>query len=168
MLAAQGSPQSLAGNSLILHNAFLKKALLNMLKTLSLLILSSLALSACIDREQSDRRLALGCAAGAETFIAEGFEVKEIKDQKFRNDPALGEGYREVTLTVVETDGWHEGEETYQCIFAEESGLTGYRASLYQLRFRDEVYGKEGDKILGTLNDWLNLSDAVETKMSLR
>lgn len=141
-----------------------------MLKTIPLLALALILISGCVERGAADAKLTKGCAAGAETLLDEGFEIKETKAQKFQTPAGLGKGYREVILTVVESDGWHEGDKTYNCIFYEEFGPLNmsHRASIYQIRSGEEIYGKEGEKILGSLNDWLKLSEAVETKMNIR
>ena len=138
-----------------------------MLKTISLLTLSSLLLSGCVDRAMADAKLTKGCIAGAKTFIDEGFEIKEIKDKKYQNAPGLGKGHREVTITALESDGWYEGDETYQCIFYEEFSAfnIGHRASIYQIRAKERIYGKEGDKIHGSLNEWIKLSETIEDAM---
>ena len=140
-----------------------------MLKSLPFLILSLAILSGCVDRASADAKLARGCAAGAEIFLDEGFEIKEIKNKKYQDAPGLGRGYREVTLDVIESDGWYDGEETYQCIFVESTGLfnLSHTATIYQLRLSDdEVYGKEGDKIIGSFEDHLKLTETVEQGMN--
>jgi len=140
-----------------------------MLKTLPFLLLSLALLSGCVDRASADAKLARGCAAGAEIFLDEGFKIKEIKNKKFQDAPGLGRGYREVTLDVIESDGWYDGEKTYQCIFVESTGFLnmGHSATIYQLRLSDdEVYGKEGDKIIGSFEDHLKLTETVEQGMN--
>ena len=70
---------------------------------------------------------------------------------------------------MIESDGWYDGEETYQCIFVESTGLFNLRhtATIYQLRLSDdEVYGKEGDKIIGSFEDHLKLTETVEQGMN--
>lgn len=140
-----------------------------MLKTtIPFLLASALILSGCVDRAAADEKLAKGCAAGAEIFIDEGFEIKEILEKKFQDAPGLGKGYREVTLKVIESDGWYDGEETYQCIFVESTNPLGaHSATIYQLRLSDdEVYGKDGTKILGSFEDHLKLTETVEQGMN--
>ena len=139
-----------------------------MLKTLPLLLTSLIILSGCVDRAAADAKLARGCAAGAEIFLNEGFEIKEITEKKFQDAPSLGKGYREITLKAIESDGWYDGEETYQCIFIESTNLFGsHSATIYQLRLSDdEVYGKEGTKILGSFEDHLKLTETVEQSMN--
>lgn len=140
-----------------------------MLKSIPFLLLSLTLLSGCVDRVAADEKLARGCAAGAEIFIDEGFKIKEITNKKFQDAPGLGKGYREVTIDVIVSDSWYDGEETYQCIFVESVNLFGsHAATIYQLRLSDdEVYGKEGDKIIGTFKDHLKLTETVEQGMNL-
>ena len=139
-----------------------------MFKASPLLLLSLILLSGCVDRAAADAKLARGCAAGAEIFIDDGFEIKEIVSKKFQDAPGLGKGYREVTLNVIESDGWYDGEESYKCIFAETVNPFGsHQATIYQLRLSDdEVYGSDGDKILGTFDDHLKLTETVEQGMN--
>lgn len=139
-----------------------------MIKAIPLFLVSLIILSGCVDRAAADAKLARGCAAGAEIFIDEGFEIKQITNSKFKDSPGLGKGYREVTIDVMVTDSWYEGEETYQCIFVESIGIMGqHSATIYQLRLSDdEVYGKEGDKIIGSFQDHLKLTEVVEQGMN--
>ena len=143
--------------------------MISKIKTIPLLLLAvSVSLTGCVSREQADARLARGCLAGAEIFIEDGFKIGEIRDKTYRDAPGLGKGYREVTVKVLETDGWYENESDYQCIFAEEFsiGHLSHKASLYQLRIGEKVYGKEGDKILGSFQDHLKLTEAVDQAMN--
>ena len=140
-----------------------------MLKNIPLLTLSLLALTACIDRGEADAKLARGCAAGVELFLDEEYEIQKIVKSEFRESTTWGNGYREVDLTAMVSDGWHEGEETYYCTFAETAGpiLINYKATIYQLRMPDgTIIGKEGDKISGSYDDHLKLTETVEQGMN--
>lgn len=129
-----------------------------------------LALSGCISRAEADARLAIGCAAGVELFLPEGFEIKQIKDQIFRDDPEFGSGYREVRLFAVQSDGWYDDEKEFRCIFAEDMAPFGlsHTATIYQLQIDDEIYGKKDGKILGSFEDHLRLTETVEQNMNRR
>ncbi|MCB9978470.1 MAG: hypothetical protein H6862_02535 [Rhodospirillales bacterium] len=122
----------------------------------------SLPLAACVSRDQADARLARGCTAAAELFLPEGITLKTIKKRTFGpsdQDPSL----RNVTLTAVETDGWSDEEKEYRCTFAESFGFSGsYTAAIEQLRIGDNIYGKEKGKILGSFDDHLKLTEAVQ------
>lgn len=130
-------------------------------------LVSLLVLTGCVSREEADARLARGCAAGAELFLDEGYSIKTVKDKIFRDDPALGKGFREVRLFVVESDGWYDTDKEYKCVFAESMGMfgMGHNASIYQLKKDGNTYGKEGDKILGTFQEHLKLTEAVDRAM---
>jgi len=139
-----------------------------MFKTIPLSFAALILLSGCVDRAAADEKMAKGCAAGAEIFLDDGFEIKDITNKTFQDAPSLGKGYREVTLNVIESDGWYDGEKTYQCIFVESTNLFGsHTATIHQLRLSDEeIYGKQGDKILGTFKDHLKLTETVEQRMN--
>lgn len=121
---------------------------------------SALTLTSCMSREQADERLANACGSAAEAFIEEGFEIKEVKDRIFRDHPDLGKGFREVRLFVMEGDGWFSQEKEYRCIFSESLGFS-HDAVIYQLKLDSGTYGKDGDKILGTIEDHTKLGNAV-------
>lgn len=123
---------------------------------------SMLVLTGCVSREQADKRLENGCAAGAELFLGEGHKVKEIKDRQFRDDPALGKGYREVRLMIVDTDGWYDADKEIKCIFIENYNPLQHSATIYQLKMDEQIWGKEGNEILGTMEEHLKLTETVE------
>jgi hypothetical protein len=132
------------------------------------MIIPALALTGCVSREQADERLAHGCAAAAELFIAEGHTIKTITEKTFRDDPALGAGYRGVHLKAIESDGWADAEQDYKCIFIEDFGIfgTGHDAGIYQVVVGDNIYGKDGNEILGTFEEHLKLNETVDRAMS--
>lgn len=132
-----------------------------------LAVICLLLLTGCISREQADTRLANGCAAGAENFIEEGVKIKKIVKSSFSTSTELGEGYREIILDVVESDGWYETDNQYKCIFAEEFTPfnASHKASLYQIKVDDELYGKKGDEIIGSFQDHLKLTETVDRAM---
>lgn len=139
-----------------------------MKKTLLLLGVSALVLSGCVTREQADERIAKGCAAGVELFLAEGFKIKEIKEKLYNDSAEFGKGYRKVILKAVESDGWLDVDKQYECVFAEDFGLlnTGHRATIYQLKVNDQVYGNENGQIKGDFKDHLKLTETVEQAMN--
>ena len=125
-------------------------------------------LSSCVSREQADVRLARGCAAGAEVFLEEGLKIKTINSKTFGDNIALGKNYREVRLEVIETDDWYEADKTYKCIFVEYFAPFNLKhtATIYQLIMNGETYGKKGNEILGSFQDHLKLTEAVEQAMN--
>lgn len=130
--------------------------------------LAALALSGCVSREQADEKLALGCAAGAELFLPEGTAIKDITKKTFRDSAEFGSGFREVVLTVMESDGFYEAEQEYKCVFADSLAMfgMGHSASIHQLKVHDAVYGKEGDQILGTYDEHLKLTQTVDAALA--
>lgn len=131
-----------------------------------LIFVSALALTGCVSREDADKRLERGCAAGAELFVQEGNKIKEIKDRQFRDDPKLGKGYREVRLVVIDSDGWYDAEKEVKCVFVENYSPLGHSATIYQLKMDEKTWGKEDNKILGTMEEHLKLTETVEQGMN--
>jgi hypothetical protein len=137
-----------------------------MKKYLPLILISTLALTSCVERGAADERLARGCAAGIELFLIDGNKIKEVKTKAF-GEAAEGRGYRLVTLGYVESDGWADVDKTGVCIFAEEFGVFNmtHNASIYQVKVNDQTYGKEGNEILGSYDEILKLTETVERAM---
>ncbi len=132
--------------------------------TLPLILATALTLSACgVDRDVADQRLAKGCAAGAELYIDEGYQIKEIQKVQAKADDS-GIGDRKVQVTVIESDGWVTTDKQYVCIFTEKKGLLGgYSANLFQLNVNGQTFGKTADgNITGTFQDWTKLSETVD------
>lgn len=129
-----------------------------------LALVALLPLTACVDRAKADEKLARACAAGIEAFLPEDQKIKDIKERIFGESDTGGSGARYVTLKISETDGWADVDKEYRCIFQEDFGFLGmgYTAMLYQLRMDDKIYGKDGDKILGTYEEQLKLHEAVD------
>lgn len=124
------------------------------------------ALSGCVNREQADAILVKGCMAGVGSLLPEGETTGEIKDKSF-SPSSIGPGMRYVKITTTAADGWLEEANTFECIFDESFGLfnSNYVASIYQLRFGDQVYGKSGNEIQGSFDDFLKLTDAIRKAM---
>ena len=116
-----------------------------------------LLLSGCISREQADARIAKGCAAAVELFLDEGFTIKETKNKTYSTPTEFGTGYRQVTISAVETDNWLELDKEYRCIFAEEFGplKSSHNTTIYQVKVNDKTYGREGNKIITFRNHCL-------------
>lgn len=131
-------------------------------------LVALLPLTACIDRGKADEKLARACAAGVEAFLPEGSKIKEIRERIFGESDEGGSGARYVTLKLSETDGWADTDKEYRCIFQEDFGFLGmgYTAMLYQLRMDDKIYGKDGDKILGTYEEQLKLNEVVDKALN--
>ncbi len=133
-----------------------------------LFLVSVFLLSGCVSREQADARIERGCAAGAEIFLEEGHKIKQVKDRQFRDFPELGKGYREARLVIVDSDGWYDADKEIKCIFAENYNFMGHTATIYQLKMDERTWGKEGNEILGSMEEHLKLTEAVEQAMNRR
>ena len=131
-----------------------------------LILFCSLALTGCVSREQADEQLVKGCLAGVGALLPEGRTVGAIKDRKITESPE-GPDFRHIALTVAEADGWLENEVQYECIFQEAFGFlnASHTGSIYQIRFDNQVYGKSGNEILGTAEDFIKLNDAIRKAM---
>jgi len=123
--------------------------------------LSSLALSGCVDRQQADAKLDLGCQAVAMAVLPEGQTV-EIKSAE-HTPSTEAPGQRHVTLHAITKDGWAETETTYDCVFDEQFGFlsSSYTASFYSLKFNDQIYGQSGSEILGGPEVISKITDAL-------
>lgn len=140
-----------------------------MKKSSVFIVLSALALlTGCVSRQQADERLARGCAAGVEAFLADTYKIKEIKDKIFSKSEEEGNGFRDVTLKYVESDGWADVDKEARCTFAEEFGLFGmtHTANIYQVSVNGQVYGKKGGEIIGGYDEILKLTEKVDRAMN--
>lgn len=128
--------------------------------------ISILTLSGCVTREQADAKLAKGCAAGAEALLPEGGKVNNIIESTFGPSPE-GPGMRHVKIKTATMDGWLEEEKTYECIFEESFGIfkSNHTASIYQVRTGEQIYGKAGNEIKGSTEDFIRLTDAIRKAM---
>ncbi len=126
-----------------------------------------LLLTSCITREQADSRLALGCAAAVELFLDDNFTIKEIKKKVYSTPTEFGTGFRKVNLFAIESDNWLDIDKEYSCVFAEEFGFlqATHQTSIYQVKVNGKTYGREGDKILGSMEDHLRLEEVVDNAM---
>ena len=131
------------------------------------LLLSSFSLGACVNREQADARLKKGCTAAIEAFLTDGYSIKEVKSASYSEVPDRLDGDRKVSLTISESDGWYESERTYSCNFVEDLGIfnSSHKANIYQLDMHNKVYGKKDGQIVGGLNEWAKITDAVNDAM---
>ncbi|MDB5491239.1 MAG: putative lipoprotein [Micavibrio sp.] len=133
---------------------------------LSLLLLCALSLSGCVNRAQADTKLAKGCAAAAGALLPDGQTLGEVLEKKSTPSPE-GPNYRHMTIKVKQMDGWLEGDGTYECTFEEDFGFLNaqYTGSLYQLKIGEKTYGKAGNEVMGTAEDFLKITDAVRKAM---
>ncbi|MBX2833853.1 MAG: hypothetical protein KTR28_02670 [Micavibrio sp.] len=132
---------------------------------ITLLLLTTLTLSGCINREQADAKLAKACIAAATAMLEEDTEIMDIKDQTFSDTGILNGDYRYVSFTATEDDGWLKTEKSYRCAFHEEVGpfRSNYNAAIYRLKAGDAVYGMdENDNIIGNISDYQRLMGVVQ------
>lgn len=128
--------------------------------------LCALTLSACVSREQADDKLARACAAAAGAMLPDGQTLGEVQSQKATPSPE-GPDYRHITILVKQMDGWLEEQGSYECTFQESFGFlkNNYTGSIYQLKVGDMVYGKAGNEIMGTADDFLKITNAVRKSL---
>lgn len=128
--------------------------------------LCALSLGGCVSREQADENLAKGCAAGVAALLPEGTTLGEIKEKTFSPSPEAP-GARHVKLTAMKMDGYLEEEATYECVFEESMGFmnSAHTASIYQVRFEDQIIGKSGNEIKGDFEQFSKLTDAIRKAM---
>lgn len=134
--------------------------------TLIMLGVCALTLSGCVSREQADAKLAKGCEAGVNVILPEGRKITRIAKSEFT--PATeGAGMRHVKLTAIETDGFLETENVFECVFEESFGFlnSAYTAAAYQVRAGDIVIGKSGHEIIGDAQTFMKLNDAMRSVM---
>jgi hypothetical protein len=125
-------------------------------------------LTACVNRDQADAKLTRGCAAAVEAFLADGFKIKSIKQSTYGYSETFGKNYRTVKMDYVETDDWADVDKTASCIFAEEFTFMnmGHKANIYQVKFDDKIFGKDGDEIHGTYEENLKLTEKVDNALN--
>lgn len=122
-------------------------------------------LGACVNREQADEKLAKACVAGAQAFMPENFEVQGTGKAHFDYSQAQGRGFREVSVTVTQSDGWYTEDKEYKCVFAENMAPFGmsHSAEIMALSFDDQFYGRgEDGKLQGAMDDFVKLGKAVK------
>ncbi|PZP56172.1 MAG: hypothetical protein DI586_04615 [Micavibrio aeruginosavorus] len=124
-------------------------------------------LSACGDgRGEKDKKLALGCQAGLKALLAQDKfdrQIDKVTSRKFKDE---SEG-RRVTLkaTTKNKQFGYEKDESFNCLFAETSNILGWKAEVQQLNIGEDVFGKKDGQIIGDMNDFLELTGAVEAAM---
>lgn len=135
---------------------------------LLLISLLSLGLTACVNQDQADEKMAKGCEAAVNALIKDdGKEISQIKVKRYANEQAEGGLHRRITLLGVEKDGWLELDKSYSCLFAQDWGLfkSSHEAMLVQVQIDDQLYGKKDGVIQGTLEDFMKLTDTVQKAM---
>jgi hypothetical protein len=128
--------------------------------------ISVLALAGCVSQEQADEKMKTGCKAAVETMIAPR-TIKEVKVSSAEAEKTMGSVYRRIKLTYVENDDFADSEHEGSCLFSEQWGAfkSTHAALLEQVVFNDELVGKKDGVINGSMNDFLKLSEHVDTAM---
>lgn len=126
-----------------------------------------LSLSGCVTREQADANLAKGCMAAVNALITGGYQVTQVKSTEANNSSEEGPDVRSVTIKTSTKDGWIEEDRDYRCLFEESFGLfnMNHTASIYQVKVNGQVYGKMGRELVGSVDDFVKLTDAVRKAM---
>ncbi len=133
-----------------------------------LIIFLSLSLTACVNQEQADTKMAKGCLAGVNALInIDGKNISEIKAERYANEQTEGNLHRRVTLEAIEKDGWLELEKEYSCLFEQKWSAfkTAHVALLVQIEIDGTLYGKKDGKLIGAFDDFLRLTQSVDDAM---
>lgn len=129
-------------------------------------IFAVLSISACVTEEQVDAKLSEGCAAAIKVLV-EPREILETKSVNY-SDEILVEGiHRRVTMRLLEQDGWAEMEKEYSCLFNEQWGImkSSHMGTLVQVKLDDQIIGKENGQIKGDVQDFVRLTEVVNSAM---
>lgn len=134
--------------------------------TLAVALLSTAAITACVSQEQADAKMIEGCKA-AITAMIEPTTVHEFKTASGESEKTMGSVYRRIKLTYVEEGDFAESIYEGSCLFSEQWGLmkSSHAALLEQVAYKDEIVGKKDGEIHGDMNDFLKLTEKVDTAM---
>lgn len=134
--------------------------------TLAFAGISVLALAGCVSQEQADEKMKTGCKAAVEAMIAPR-TIKEVKASSAEAEKTMGSVYRRIKLTYIENDDFADGQHEGSCLFSEQWGAfkSTHAALLEQVVFNDELVGKKDGTIHGSMDDFLKLSEHVDTAM---
>jgi hypothetical protein len=137
------------------------------MKKLILTALCILPLTSCMSREDADARLLKGCEAAVAFFLHDGYTVKKIKRTTFKPSTEFGNGYREVMIYTKISDGWHDKDEEYKCVFAENFNAmeSSHQTTLYQVSNSDKALGMKNGTLHGDSETLKNLESAVNNAM---
>ncbi len=127
---------------------------------------SALTLTACVSQEQADAKMIEGCK-GALTVMMQPKTIKEVQKTSAEDTHTEGSIYREVKITYVENEDFAGFPKEASCLFAQDWGLfkASHTAVLNRLTIGDQVIGKKDGKIIGSMDDFMKLTDGAETAM---
>lgn len=129
--------------------------------------ISVLALSGCVTQQQADEKMGSGCKAALAAVI-EPKQVKEVKAINYSDENTEGSIYRRVTIDYIEKDGWTELDKKHSCLFAQQWGLfkSSHTALLEQVDAGEKFIGKKDGQIIGSMDDFMNLTSKADTAMA--
>lgn len=128
-----------------------------------IMFICAISLTACVSRQDADTKLVNACVAGIDALNGEEKEISKVLSSSSEPSP-VGQDYRHIKMTVLETDHWLEDEVVYECVFEESFGFlkNNYTAAIYQLRLGNgRIVGKSGREIVGSVDEFMMLEDAI-------
>lgn len=133
---------------------------------LALAGVSVLALAGCVTQEQADAKMAKGCE-GAIGAMLSPRTIKTVKGFTGADDTSEGSIHRRITLTYVENDDFAEAEKKGECMFSQQWGMmkSTHAAMLEQIVVNDQILGKKGGVIQGSMDDFIKLTNGATTAM---
>ncbi len=135
--------------------------------TLTLSIASAIVLTGCVSQDQADKKMGKGCEAAVNAMIAPK-TLTTIKSTKYAEETNQdGSNFRSVAITATEKDGWMELDKEYSCLFAQQWGFlkSSHTALLEQLSYDGRILGKQDGKIVGSMDDFMKLTNSADTAM---
>ena len=128
---------------------------------------SALTLSACVSQEQADAKMEKGCQAAVEAMIAPR-SIKEVKATSGENEKTMGSTYRRIKVSYVKNDDFAESVREGSCLFSQQWGFlkSSHTALLEQVKYNDQIIGKVDGNVQGSMDDFVKLTEKVDTAMS--
>lgn len=130
------------------------------------LLVSAAALGGCVEQKDADVKMTKGCEAAVTAMIAPN-TIKEIKGTTAEAEKTMGSVYRRIKITYTENEDFAEMDKEGTCLFSEQWGMFkgSHAALLEQVTYHDTIIGKKDGNIQGDMNDFLKLTEAVDTAM---
>jgi hypothetical protein len=135
-------------------------------KTVMIAGFSVLALSGCVSQQQADAKMGDGCKAALAAVI-EPKTITTVKAVNYSDEQTEGSLYRRITIDLVEKDGFADLDKKYSCLFSQDWGMfkSSHVALLEQVDAGDTFIGKKDGKLIGSMNDYMNLTSKADTAM---
>jgi hypothetical protein len=129
--------------------------------------IATLALTGCVTQQQADAKMGTGCQAALAAVMGDK-QILNVKAVNYSDEQTEGSLYRRVTVDLVEKDGWIELDKTYSCLFAQQWGFlkSSHTALLEQVDAGDSFLGKKDGKIVGSMEEFMNLTSKADTAMA--